>query len=138
MNDRHLCKAKRTDNRKWIEGYYAFIGKKHVIMEKTSEEFFSIDDGEDRSGSRILEVDPETVRQYTGLTEVKEKKWENDIFQCDEHTYIIQWSEDDLAWYANEIFEPDYSTALSEFRADEIYVIGNAIDNPELLKGGAE
>lgn len=140
MSDRHLCKAQRTDNRKWIEGYYAFIGKKHVIIEKTSEEFFSIDDGEDRSGSRILEVDPETVCRCTGPEDKNANLiWENDIVKHDISDTIgtVKWyKEDYVGWCVDDVHF--HEQQFTDEMWNECEVIGNIFDNPELLEGGAE
>ena len=67
-----LFKAKRKDNGEWVEGYYFGVGEKHMILNFSTDE----------SGTyhNMYEIDPETLCQYTGLTDKNGNKiWENDI-----------------------------------------------------------
>ena len=79
MEDRYLCKAKRTDNVEWVTGHYVkgldmYAKEVHLIFEPTTIFYSS---GETDGWS---EVDPSTICQCTGL---KDKNgdliWENDI-----------------------------------------------------------
>lgn len=74
-------------------------------------------------------VDPSTICQCTGYEGIYEK----DIFQCDDERYVIEWCNYSLYWEAQAIGSPE-SISLGEFGPDEIVVIGNAIDNPELVE----
>lgn len=131
-----LFRAKRTDNGEWVEGQYAYIlnpltesGEpiKHLIC----------------NGTNIFndEIDPETLCQYTGLTDKNGNRiWENDIVGAwseGKHTigrvkrrvdglYIIYPS------YQKQEF---WGLCPDENGKTTVEVIGNILDNPELLKG---
>lgn len=129
MEDRHLCKARPIGTRKqWVTGFYAVLGEKTVIIVCEPEKFYDVDNEKNSSGNKIVEVIPKTICQCTGYEGIYEK----DIFQCDDELYIIEWSDYSLSWEAQAIGSSE-SISLGEFNQDEIDVIGNIIDNPELL-----
>ena len=74
-------------------------------------------------------IEEETICQCTGYEGIYEK----DIFQCDDERYVIEWCDSSLSWDASAVGSSE-SISLGEFSPDEIIVIGNAIDNPELLE----
>ena len=74
-------------------------------------------------------VNETTICQCTGYEGIYEK----DIFRCEDEDYVIKWSDDSLSWEAVSLFT-DVSVSLAELNPDYIDVIGNEIDNPELLK----
>lgn len=131
-----LFKAKRKDNGKWVEGYYVYCRKRHYILPVLNKAI-----GFDEREDEWVEVDPDTICQYTGLTDKNgEKIWENDI--CDrkeKYPEIVTYNKGD--------WQLDYSYALGKekhfcacnlgFYACErecVEVIGNVFDNPELLE----
>lgn len=75
-------------------------------------------------------IEEETICQCTGYEGIYEK----DIFQCDDERYVVEWCDYSLSWKASAVGRSE-SISLGEFDPDEIDVIGNAIDNPELLEG---
>lgn len=71
-----LFKAKRKDNGEWVEGYYRRIPcmgmLEHYIMPRNP-----------KNRMEQYAIDPDTLCQYTGLTDKNGKKiWENDIVQA--------------------------------------------------------
>lgn len=110
-----LFKAKRLDNGEWITGCYALMHGYHYIM---PEDDYSI----------WYEVNPETICQYTGLTDKNGNKiWENDIlkFEWDKKKIV------DVIKYDPPMFT--YSNSMRwNLQKDE--VIGNIFDNPELME----
>ena len=125
---------------KWIEGdllQYLVWGKVHIVR--------------NYKGAGGQEVIPETVGQYTGLTDKNGKKiFEGDIvrfpdsemFPSSEETInegFVDWDEETMCFY----FTNRFSVDMEDFYVDngkmvDVVVIGNIHDNPELLKGGVQ
>ena len=132
-----LFKGKRTDNKGWVEGLLTIMwGQYHII--KPSDE------------NTAYPIDPETVCQYTGLTDKNGRKiFEGNIvkgvaYSTDFVGYIV-WIDAIAGFgvrYFNKRREPtawENSSILkaiqrwkhpNEFQAE---IIGNIFDNPELI-----
>ena len=93
----------------------------------------------------MFEVDPETVGQYTGLTDKNGVKiFEGDIIEGHCHSRwnhelkkcVIAYDKDhfEARHYINNA-DNDYYTYKTLFSKD-VVVIGNIYDSPELLEGG--
>lgn len=140
-----ICKAKRKDNKEWVEGYYFCM----VHDDKRHEHHFIIPIGADLSkGTPIeqiqVEIDIDTLCDDTGLTDKNGRKiWENDIVHVlyidgmDECNELIEVT------YTKRGFSPwnwEYSCDGCDLYCEllSVEVIGNKFDNPELLKEGAE
>ncbi len=141
-----LFRGKRTDCGEWIEGFYSaeeydpYIGKIEYIPRIQI------------IGKCVsLGVIPETVGQYTGLTDKNGVRiFEGDIVKgiaySVERIGVIVWI-DEIASFGVRYFKSVSSTAwenssilhcasmgkTDEFAAE---IIGNIHDKPELLKGG--
>lgn len=130
MNREILFKAKRKDNGEWVEGQYVYItnpltedGKpiKHLIC----------------NGTNIFNdlIDPDTLCQYTGLTDKNGKKiWENDIVRNGKGDIgVVQWFEEHAVFMIwNKTKHHVYYLAENDF--SKIEIDGNEFDNPELLE----
>ena len=141
MQDRYLFKAKRKDNGEWVEGFYFCMT--HTDGRHTHH--FIIPLGADLSlGTPVekiqVEVDQSTICQCTGLKDKNGKLiFENDIlsghidveFPEDETRKRVVWHEN--GWCTNETGCDDYEE-LDDFDSENFKVIGNMIDNPELLE----
>lgn len=130
-----LFRGKRIDDGEWVEGYYVkaldmYEKEIHVIFDTTAT-FYSC--GE-TSGFEL--VAPETICQYTGLTDRNGKKiWEGDILQEKYYpyrTYKVVWSEEAGGWTVEFRSVPLYSIGGANSKIYEL--IGNAFDNTELLE----
>lgn len=80
-------------------------------------------------------VEPNTVTQYTGLTDKKGNKiFENDIISSDNNTFVVTWLEDKAKFVCKFIDGTDIYCDLSDkYIKDFFVVVGNIYDNPELL-----
>ena len=133
-----LFKAKRIDNGEWVEGYL-FETREHAYIAYANQ----FDDDLFLSPQNIfIEVDANTICQYTGLNDNHDNKiWENDIVKCnyndygEKGTYIgkVIFREDTCTFVVTDGKSTDY-----EWWNEEKEVIGNIFDNPELLEGGGE
>lgn len=96
--------------------------------------------------SSVVEVIPETVGQYTVLTDKNGKKiFEGDIIRFDENLYTVQrecdtpggyWAE--TGYILKHIGWSDYTSFTSTIddweNECQVFIIGNIHNNPELLK----
>ena len=125
-----LFRGKRIDNGEWVEGYlYGIWEQRYILWGMTN------------NVPNMVEVDPETICQYTGLIDKNGKKiWENDI--CDrkeEYPEIIKYHNGD--WTLDYSYLKDKKIGYSYcnlgfyvFERKQVEVIGNIFDNPELLE----
>ena len=75
-----LFKGKKKDNGEWIEGYLldgGMPGEKRIFIGKLIIGKWTV------TADEFDEVDPDTICEYTGLTDKNGKKiWENDIVEA--------------------------------------------------------
>ena len=135
MNREILFRGKRTDNGEWVDGYLCECHHKDTgKYDYAIQEMFE-------NGYIMHEVIPETVGQYTGLTDKNGRKiFEGDILGAhldvnypeNETIAVIVWANN--AWCIQELgAEPDI-IGDDELKNDGWEIIGNIYDNPELLE----
>lgn len=137
MENRYLFRGKRIDTGEWVQGYlYGIWERRYILWGMTND----IPD--------MVEVDPETVCQCTGLKDKNRKLiWENDILHNGNY-FVVKWNApcarfDIVLNNSHNIpigkWEPmicDWETNdFKGYRKSVDYeVIGNIFDNPELLE----
>lgn len=119
MENRYLCRGKRIDTGEWMQGYLYGIWERRYILWGMTNDI-----------PNMVEVDPSTVCQCTGYDGIYEK----DIFADETGIFVIKWSDDTLEWIVENTYSSE-TIPLYEFSPKKIDVIGNEIDNPELLEG---
>ncbi len=146
-----LFKAKRKDNGKWVKGYYykmsetTYCFKEDYERKPVSEHHYILQERMTDWGlpNQIvqIEIDSETLCQFTGLCDKNGKKvWENDILMAhldesypEDATYeTVEWNV--AGWVTHETDSTDRQY-LDEFDLEHYEAIGNIFDNPELAQG---
>lgn len=134
---RTISEDEYMDSGEWVEGFYTcFNGDEYRIYTGYSE----TDCGDHYPD--WFNVLPETVGQFTGLTDKNGKKiFEGDIVQY-YGTYplevYIEKGHTKIRWY-DTISASKYDKLFFSIDREgygECEIIGNIYDNPELLKGG--
>jgi uncharacterized phage protein (TIGR01671 family) len=132
-------RGKRIDSGEWVYGsllnnvFVNLVKMKpvtYIIDPSQYEDYDSFEDLEHLA----VEVDPETVGQFTGLVDCKGKEiYEGDIligksgFEC-----AVSWDELNGCWKAESIKAKRICIMVQCFQDREI--IGNMHSNPELLE----
>ena len=143
-----LFKAKRIDNGEWVEGYYQKRfdldgSEQHLIFWSKSYTVWE-----------YAEIDPDTLCQYTGLTDKDGKKiWENDILRGYQYPYRSDGNDNyfaEVTWFENcpafgiYTFKNPKSNVcgisegntefMENWNSEDWEVIGNIFDNADLLE----
>lgn len=155
--NRYLFRGKRLDNGEWVEGNLiqkndrAFVASGWII-EGTTDDFTCFD------CDYLYEVDPKTICQCIGWYD----SHKTPIFEKDIVEFIWASTHRDLIWWCNEMSEmtaiplegiefngydywngnypkytySDFCFMMQDPWGDfkEIKVVGNVVDNPELLE----
>lgn len=150
-----LFKAKRKDNSEWVEGYY----QKRFDLDGSEQHFIFW--SKSYTVWEYVEIDSDTLCQYTGLTDKNSKRiWENDILRGhknDDDLVRVVFGEfsvidvdtletvDRVAGWHTEVIETDalskcepfcFPMPLTDFyiKRSEFEVFGNIFDNADLLE----
>lgn len=141
-----LFKGKRKDWREfpkeewWVEGYIVKHGERWWIYtgEVSIVEGYTNEYGLPLTHAVKYEIEPETLCQYTGITDKNGKKiFESDIviskrFLTDNESVYCQIVYRDSAFFIKEIIKFGVDCIFGEDNCFE--VVGNIFDNPELLE----
>lgn len=137
-----LFKAKRIDNGEWIEGSllnldsdsgYCYIVPTYETASTLPIKSLILD--------RMKLVDPETICQFTGLTDKDGKKiWENDIVTCqtkyggDIGKVVFHNGKFCVLW--NSVYHHPWNGKCENYYGinTKNSVKGSVFDNPELLQ----
>ena len=132
-----LFRGKRTDNGTWAYGYLFCIWERTYLCWGTTNDV-----------PNMKEVIPETVGQFTGLTDRNGKRiFEGDICKFkrfnDVHigkvvfnvttASFIMWYQPIVGAYGEKATQKMLLSVC-----DDIEIIGNIHDNPKILKGGED
>ncbi len=143
MSREHLYKAKRANWRElpkdkwWVEGY--FIEQNHPEYHAYIVKYIKIEIDNryiDILEHDIVEIEPETICEYTGLIDRKNMKiFENDIFHIGDKNipYFVEWH--NTRFTGKAVRAGDRVGLLYWNWRECIEIMGNLHDNPELLKG---
>lgn len=147
MSREILFRGKRVDNGEWIRGdlittpFIRNATQQNIynILDITKADYDSFEDLVEDNG--IFEVDPETVCQYTGLTDKNGRKiFEGDIVQYideiirKEKVDEVKYNETHAAFCRLHKGKRGLQYLfIDEIIANKCEVIGNIFDNPELI-----
>lgn len=131
-----LFRGKRSDTGEWVEGYYeaGYTYENNIPFYR-----IIVFDNATRT-SELVFVCPETVGQYTGLTDRNGKKiFEGDIIKMHNFKYEVAFN---YGAFGTVYKMLNGVKSVCAFNDSEYYedatkyeVIGNIHDNPELLEG---
>lgn len=141
-----LFRAKRKDNGKWIEGGYTeHDGKSFIVIwtrySPDTRDWDTVEYYENNPHytSCLIEVIPETVCQYTGLTDKNGRKiFEGDIlevctFGFNPERFVTEVIYEKCAFRLKNGRNMFYCGQSNFAKMDDAKVIGNIFDNPELI-----
>lgn len=141
-----LFRGKRTDNGEWVYGYYVlrkrpYFKDKGVNVEHLIYGNIEIEDNDYKQFVDTIMttyvVDPETIGQYTGLTDMNGRKiFEGDIVIFDYIDYkdergVVQWDSDIAKFIITfSTFTIDFDNVYGR----ELEIVGNIRDKLNIKK----
>ena len=127
MNREIIFKAKRKDNGEWVEGGY-------FCEPYTDKEFIIRWNSFGLGYNELIEIDPETLCLYTGITDENGRKiWENDIVEIagEDGYFKCEWDEDTVRFVLNGY---ELIVDFDNYYGYECEVVGNVFENGDLLE----
>jgi len=140
MNRQIKFRGKRIDNGEWVYGYI-------TLLKYRNETQWWIVEHIRRGGIYGLQIDPDTVGQFTGLCDKNGNEiYEGDIIQGEyKYRHLIRYSNDEACFTAT-LVEYVGDTVAEKWNTGRVYqdwinefekvVIGNIFENKELMEGG--
>lgn len=121
-----LFRAKDKNTHEWVYGYYAQLlraeGFDHIMLVPAEDL--------NESSNTIYPIIPETVGEYTGLTDRNGKKiFEGDILKGVQQDLFI------MKWQRGQFIAENKIDWLFGFEGKAGEIIGNIHDNPEVVEG---
>lgn len=139
MNERFLARGKCENTKKWCYGYYLDTPK---YTYQSDERTYAISRCSGYLDGGQTKVSSETVSQCVGIKD-RSGNWifEGDICEFGLYRYLICWIINQHSWgvlnletrIVSRIYDLEYLNPGKSFK-----IIGNALDNPELLKETAQ
>ena len=132
-----LFRGKRIDNGEWVYGYFV-ADESHTYIFEQAQVHYGLDLGGWLDCCQMQEVIPETVGQFTDLTDKNDNLiFEGDILESDyddDFGMVIEevvWRKTE--WMLKEVdIMPIYGEAKDTWICSR--VIGNIHDNPEMME----
>ncbi len=129
---KYFFRGKRKDNGEWVigKGIDTNFGEAYILYgwKDASVGLFNVDD---------IEVIPETIGQYTGVTDKNGKKiFEGDIVRYNGEKHIVVFeTRGETGYFGIKIDHIETWGFCLSVPAKLMEVIGNIHDNPELTEG---
>ena len=126
-----LFRGKRKDNGEWVEGdLLKYETGETAILSRFSRYGFEATEIYLRN-----KVIPETVCQYTGLTDKNGRKiFEGDIVRYGDTIHKVVFEQRNGTAYFGLVYSPFETLPFGHYQdLKQIEIIGNIYDNPELM-----
>ena len=151
MSERGKYRGKRIDNGEEVRGGYCEVENNHYIIPDTASTFTTKITTEHFVLEGMVEVNPKTVGQFTGL---KDKKNNAEVYDddfclirvdfsgpdaeksnCETLRAYMSYDDESFSWCWHSPGKYGGLTELfKEYEFDILEILGNIHDNPELLK----
>ena len=134
-----LFRGKKTISGEWVEGAFSKYNWNVLDERKEKPQIIIFSDNEDIDGL-WCGVLPETVGQYTGLTDKNGRKiFEGDIVEGNSEYFTYTHPYGKVVYDGGQ-YLISFDDVLEDIEclgawANDVEIIGNIYDNPELLEG---